>query len=82
MQRIEQVEWLSPGDLIPYEMNAKAHPAEQVEHIANSIKNHFTSHKKQQAKSHPMVNRRDKVFECDTKQGSKKWKSTLKQGKN
>lgn len=39
MQRIEQVEWLSPADLIPYEMNAKAHPAEQVEHIANSIKN-------------------------------------------
>lgn len=39
MQRIEQVEWLSPADLIPYEMNAKAHPPEQVEHIANSIKN-------------------------------------------
>lgn len=39
MQRIEQVEWLSPANLIPYEMNAKAHPPEQVEHIANSIKN-------------------------------------------
>ena len=39
MQKIEQVEWLSPDDLIPYEMNAKTHPAEQVRHIANSIKN-------------------------------------------
>lgn len=39
MQKIEQVEWLSPDDLIPYEMNAKTHPADQVKHIANSIKN-------------------------------------------
>ena len=39
MQKIEQVEWLSPDDLIPYEMNAKTHPAEQIRHIANSIKN-------------------------------------------
>lgn len=31
-------EYLSPDDLIPYEMNAKLHPPEQVEHIANSIK--------------------------------------------
>lgn len=38
MQKIEQVEWLSPDDLIPYEMNAKTHPADQVRHIANSIK--------------------------------------------
>lgn len=36
---IDQVEWLSPEDLIPYEMNAKTHPADQVMHIANSIKN-------------------------------------------
>lgn len=26
------------GDLIPYEKNAKKHPAEQIEHIANSLK--------------------------------------------
>lgn len=32
------VEWLSPNDLVPYEGNAKIHPADQVEHIANSIK--------------------------------------------
>lgn len=37
-QKIEQVRWLSPDELIPYEMNAKMHPAEQVEHIANSIR--------------------------------------------
>lgn len=36
---IDQVEWMSPEDLIPYEMNAKTHPADQVRHIANSIKN-------------------------------------------
>lgn len=33
-----KVEYLSPGELIPYEKNAKQHPPEQVEHIANSIK--------------------------------------------
>ena len=38
MQKVEQVEWLSPDELVPYEMNAKTHPAEQVRHIANSIK--------------------------------------------
>ena len=32
------VEWLSPGELIPYAGNAKLHPPGQVEHIANSIK--------------------------------------------
>ena len=37
-QKIDQVVWLSPDDLIPYEMNAKMHPQTQVEHIANSIK--------------------------------------------
>ena len=35
---IDQVEWMSPDDLIPYAMNAKTHPAEQIRHIANSIK--------------------------------------------
>lgn len=29
---------MPPGDLIPYEKNAKQHPPEQIEHIANSIK--------------------------------------------
>jgi hypothetical protein len=38
MQKIEQVEWLSPDELIPYEMNAKIHPADQIERIANGIK--------------------------------------------
>lgn len=33
-----KIEWLSPGALIPYEKNAKLHPPEQVDHIANSIK--------------------------------------------
>lgn len=32
------IEYMKPDDLIPYEMNAKLHPADQVEHIANSIK--------------------------------------------
>ena len=31
------IEWIHPGKLIPYEKNAKMHPADQVEHIANSI---------------------------------------------
>lgn len=30
--------YLPPGDLTPYAHNAKQHPAEQVEHIANSIR--------------------------------------------
>ena len=38
VQKVEQVEWLSPGDLVPYEMNAKTHSADQVKYIANSIK--------------------------------------------
>lgn len=33
-----EVVYLSPGELIPYEKNAKQHPPEQIEHIANSIK--------------------------------------------
>ena len=36
-QRMEIV-YLSPDELVPYEMNAKIHPPEQIEHIANSIK--------------------------------------------
>ena len=32
------IEWVSPGELIPYEGNAKQHPPEQVKRIANSIK--------------------------------------------
>lgn len=37
-QKIEQIIWMKPGDLVPYTKNAKLHPADQVEHIANSIK--------------------------------------------
>ena len=33
-----KVEYLSPGDLYPYEQNAKVHTPEQVGRIANSIK--------------------------------------------
>lgn len=33
-----KIEYLSVGSLKPYEKNAKKHPAEQVEHIANSIR--------------------------------------------
>lgn len=36
--KIDKVEWMAPDELIPYEMNAKLHPVEQVEQIANSIK--------------------------------------------
>lgn len=36
--KIDKVEWLPPEDLIPYEMNAKLHPQDQVEQIANGIK--------------------------------------------
>ena len=32
------VEYMRPDELTPYEGNAKLHPADQVEHIANSIK--------------------------------------------
>lgn len=33
-----EVKYVSPGELIPYAKNAKQHPPEQVERIANSIK--------------------------------------------
>ena len=33
-----KVEYMKPGDLVPYARNAKQHPSDQVEHIANSIK--------------------------------------------
>lgn len=33
-----QVEYISVNDIKPYEKNAKKHPEQQVEHIANSIK--------------------------------------------
>ena len=33
-----KIEYLPVGGLKPYEKNAKKHPAEQVEHIANSIR--------------------------------------------
>ena len=33
-----EVVYLSPGDLKPYAKNAKKHPDDQVEHIANSIR--------------------------------------------
>lgn len=32
------VVYLSPDKLIPYENNTKIHPPEQIDHIANSIK--------------------------------------------
>lgn len=37
-QKIEQVIWMNPDELTPYPGNAKMHPADQIEHIANSIK--------------------------------------------
>lgn len=33
-----KIEYVNVGDLIPYEKNAKKHPAEQVDQIAESIK--------------------------------------------
>lgn len=33
-----RIVYLSPDELTPYEKNAKKHPDEQVEHIANSIR--------------------------------------------
>ena len=33
-----EIVYLSPDELTPYEQNAKIHPPEQIEHIANSIK--------------------------------------------
>lgn len=38
MEKINNVEWMSPEDLTPYSKNAKMHPAEQIERIANGIK--------------------------------------------
>ena len=32
------IEYVNPVELVPYSQNAKLHPADQVEHIANSIK--------------------------------------------
>ena len=33
-----EVLYLSPDELIPYQGNAKTHPADQIKHIANSIR--------------------------------------------
>ena len=33
-----KVEYLRPDELVPYPGNAKQHPADQIRHIANSIK--------------------------------------------
>lgn len=33
-----KIEYLSPSELVPYENNAKRHPAEQIEQIKESIK--------------------------------------------
>lgn len=33
-----KIEYMNPDKLIPYSGNAKMHPADQIEHIANSIK--------------------------------------------
>jgi len=33
-----KIEYISPDELIPYSGNAKMHPPDQVDHIANSIK--------------------------------------------
>ena len=38
MEKIQQILTMNPNDLIPYAKNAKLHPDDQVEHIANSIK--------------------------------------------
>ena len=35
---IDQVQWVSPGELHPYAKNAKQHPQTQVDHLANSIR--------------------------------------------
>lgn len=33
-----EIKQMSVKDIVPYEKNAKKHPAQQVEHIANSIR--------------------------------------------
>ena len=38
MQKIEQVFWMNPDELIPYENNAKLHPQEQIDRLCNGIK--------------------------------------------
>ena len=38
MMRKMDVEWLSPEELIPYANNAKVHPQEQIDRLANGIK--------------------------------------------
>lgn len=38
MENELKIEYLPVGSLKPYERNAKKHPAEQIEHIANSIR--------------------------------------------
>lgn len=37
-EKILQPFWMSPDDLIPYEKNAKMHPPEQIDRLANGIK--------------------------------------------
>ena len=37
-QKIEQVIWMKPDSLVPYSKNAKLHPEDQVDRIANSIR--------------------------------------------
>lgn len=37
-QRIDKVFWMNPDDLVPYAMNAKIHPQEQIDRLANGIK--------------------------------------------
>lgn len=38
IQKIEQVFWMNPDELIPYENNAKLHPQEQIDRLCNGIK--------------------------------------------
>ena len=38
IQKIDNVYWVNPDDLIPYENNAKLHPPEQIDRLANGIK--------------------------------------------
>lgn len=35
---MNNIEWMSPEELVPYEKNAKLHPADQIDRIANAIK--------------------------------------------
>lgn len=37
-QKIDQVFWMNPADLTPYANNAKIHPPEQIDRLANGIK--------------------------------------------